>query len=284
MNGIRLAALLVAAICLFQLDLGEAAAQPPSQDQIEAMKRGFGQPSTTSRSRDRGSRSRDRDDADQDEDRGSRSSRSRSRSRGSSRSMSKNNPIKNNPLFQLLDANGDGELSLREIDSASRILFELDANEDDAVTADEVEHLAGSGHMDKEMDGGMDKMDDKMADKMDDKMDKEMDEGSARSSRSRSARSSRGSSRGGSTPRSGRSFGALGGTGLGGGPATTTPRGGGQQKANDDDEFASYDTNGDGVLKRGELPRSLRTKMTKMDANGDKEIDEDEYWDYIDNN
>ena len=50
-----------------------------------------------------------------------------------------------------------------------------------------------------------------------------------------------------------------------------------------DDDFAGNDKNDDGVLTRSEMPRSLRTKFTRMDSNGDKEISEAEFYDYIDN-
>jgi Ca2+-binding EF-hand superfamily protein len=75
-------------------------------------------------------------------DRGApKSNRSRSRRNNRSNSDSNNgdNAIKSNPLLQLFDVNGDGELSLEEIDAASRLLYSLDTNEDDRITADEVE-------------------------------------------------------------------------------------------------------------------------------------------------
>ena len=49
-----------------------------------------------------------------------------------------------------------------------------------------------------------------------------------------------------------------------------------------EDDFGGHDENNDGVLKRSEMPRSLRNSFTKMDANKDKEIDEDEFYDFID--
>lgn len=66
--------------------------------------------------------------------------RSSSRSRGSSRS-SKPNPIEANKLLAFFDRDGDGKLSLEEIDAASRMLRSLDANGDKRVTGDELEEI-----------------------------------------------------------------------------------------------------------------------------------------------
>lgn len=79
--------------------------------------------------------------------RSSRGSQSRSRTSGrrpsrsrTSRS-SKPNAIKTNKLMAFLDLDGDGKLSLKEIDAASRILRSLDTNGDDRVTGNELEEF-----------------------------------------------------------------------------------------------------------------------------------------------
>jgi len=63
---------------------------------------------------------------------GRRSSRSRS-----SRS-SKPNAIETNKLLAFFDLDGNGKLSLKEIDAASRILRSLDSNGDDRITGNEL--------------------------------------------------------------------------------------------------------------------------------------------------
>jgi len=281
MNGIRLAALVVAAISLLCVDLGEAVAQP-TQAQIDRMGAGRqGRPGRGSRS---SSRTRD---SGGDQDRASNNSRTSDRSSNSRRSRSsrssRSNAIKTNPLFQLFDQDGDGELSLEEIDAASRLLYSLDANEDDAITSDEVKDMvADSGDVDEEDDppARSSRSRSSSSRSRSDGGQQREQPASGGNPREQQARSGRGSSRGGNAPRTGgRGFGAPQGTGMGGAAAPASGGGGGG-----DDEFGSYDKDGDGVLKRGEMPRSLRTKFTKMDSNGDKEIDEDEYWDYIDNN
>jgi mono/diheme cytochrome c family protein len=47
-----------------------------------------------------------------------------------------------NALLQFLDRDGNGELSLAEIDAAKRLLYSLDVNQDDRLTADEVKDLS----------------------------------------------------------------------------------------------------------------------------------------------
>ena len=58
----------------------------------------------------------------------------------------------------------------------------------------------------------------------------------------------------------------------------------GDEAAVAEDDFGGHDKDGDGVLKRSEMPRALRNSFTKMDANRNKEIDEDEFYDFIDGN
>lgn len=54
---------------------------------------------------------------------------------------SQSNAIVANKLLAFLDGNGDGKLSLKEIDAASRILRSLDANEDGRLSGDELEEF-----------------------------------------------------------------------------------------------------------------------------------------------
>jgi Ca2+-binding EF-hand superfamily protein len=189
----------------------------------------------------------------------SKSTRSRSR-RNNSRSKSKtgDNAITSNPLLQLFDENGDGELSLKEIDAASRLLYSLDTNEDDRITAEEVEDMV--------VEGGASKS---MAKKS--SRDEDEDDEPPRSRQSTRKRST--ASRGSNGSRSARAMGK---------PTLGTMQGMNVQKNEDDDDFAGNDRNKDGILKRGELPKSYRNDFRKMDANGDGGVDEDEFYDFID--
>lgn len=54
---------------------------------------------------------------------------------------SRPNAFSSNALLQFLDRDGNGELSLAEIDAAKRLLYSLDANEDDRLTGDEVKDI-----------------------------------------------------------------------------------------------------------------------------------------------
>lgn len=271
MNGIRLIVIAVAAIGFLQVDLSRATAQSsqglaeyyrnngPGKNNGSAKKDQEG--SATKGSATKGSSTKT-----------STTSRSRrsTRSTRSSRS-SGNNAITTNPLLKYLDTDGNGELSLEEIDAASRMILELDENRDDAVTSDEVADMGGmmadKGMKDKEMmDKGMDK---NMASKDDDRR-------SSRS-RSRTSRSTASNSRNRKKPDENKFKNRMSFNGVGGVDASA----GGSAAA--DDDFAGNDKNDDGVLTRSEMPRSLRTKFTRMDSNGDKEISEAEFYDYIDN-
>ncbi len=79
---------------------------------------------------------------------GSRAGRGQSRSRGGRRPSRQQNqpnpsrdPFATNKLIQFFDLNSDGQLSLQEIDAAKRLLYSLDANEDDRLTADELKEF-----------------------------------------------------------------------------------------------------------------------------------------------
>ncbi len=246
MNGIRLAVFAVAAICVFQLQVSEAIAQGPGPGYAEAQRKA--QKAMQDAMRNGGSSKKDNSDRD-----APKSNRSRSRRNNRSNSNNGDNAIKSNPLLQLFDANGDGELSLEEIDAASRLLYSLDTNEDDRITADEVEDMVGQSVATK------------------DDEEEEEPPRSRQSSRERNTASrSRSSSRSSNNRKKGMGKPTLG--------SMQAMNSGG----NEDADFATSDRDKDGILKRGELPKNLRNDFRKMDTNGDGGVDEDEFYDFVD--
>lgn len=79
--------------------------------------------------------------------RGTRGEQSGSRSQGRRPSRSRStrgsqsNAIESNKLLAFFDLDGDGKLSLKEIDAASRMLRSLDENNDKRITGDELEEF-----------------------------------------------------------------------------------------------------------------------------------------------
>ena len=104
-----------------------AGAKFDGDDETDAISTGGG---NTRGSRQQGGRARGGQSGSRTQ--GRRPSRSRN-----SRS-SKPNAIETNKLMAFFDLDGDGKLSLKEIDAASRMLRSLDANEDDRITGDEL--------------------------------------------------------------------------------------------------------------------------------------------------
>jgi Ca2+-binding EF-hand superfamily protein len=225
--------------------------------------------------------------------RSSSSSRSRRRS---SRSSDSDNAIKTNPLFQLFDTDGNGQLSLEEIDAASRILYMLDANEDDRITADEVEDLAGGGSDDYDSNARRDN--DRDDDRQTNRSRSNRTGSNNRSNRdfsdrmSQNGMSDRGKNSGSSSKkkstnrRGGRDFSSrMSQNGMSdngqGGDASKKRDSGSSRNQGGDSDFDQYDKNGDGVLKRTELSSRLRLKFRKMDANEDGEVDPDEFDEYM---
>lgn len=239
-----------------------------------AMNGSIGQPPDRSRtaggSSDRG---KSNDGWDNEPQTRSPSRRSGGRRPSRSRSTSGANIFETNKLLEFFDSNRDGELSLEEIDAASRLLYSLDENEDDRVTEDEIAVLDDEGQ------------------------EEQASAPPARSS-SRSSSSSRDTSRGrglsmssagtpgatngssasSSSPSRSRSRGqglSMSSAGKPGGSLSGASEGGSGA------DFDKFDKNSDGVIKRGELSARLRTKFRKMDSNGDSEVDIDEFEDYM---
>ena len=305
MNGIRLAVISLSAVFFLSADISEVFAQRgPARGYQEQAKRAMEEAMRGSLGEDPGRGPGDepasKSSNSSRSSRGTSNSRSSSKSsRNRSRSRSNNNAIKTNPLFALFDENGDGELSLEEIDAASRLLYSLDANEDDTITADEVEDMAMEGAVDDEDDD-------------DEEFEDQARSRSSRSSRSsrpsrsgggkfaggaggigipgagdnaQSGRGSRGSSRsGGSLGGGGKFAGGAGGIGIPGAGDEGGRRGSSSNRSNDSNEsenFSDLDEDEDGVLKRGELPSKLRTKFRRMDANRDGQVDQEEYEEFL---
>lgn len=203
------------------------------------------------------------------------------------------NAIKVNPLFQLFDTDGNGELSLAEIDAASRLLYRLDANEDDRITADEVGDLAGgsSGEPNAPENPRFSKggQDDRSAGSMRPPAGRSggprissMGGANVGGGRARtSGNSGRGSAQM-SPPSRGSGRGDRGGRG---GPQLGSMRGVSNSAGDGQDggpKFEDYDKNGDGVIKRTEISSSrLRAKYKTMDANDDKGVDRAEFDKYM---
>jgi len=267
MNGIRLAVFAVAAICFFQLQVSEVTAQGPGPGYEEYQRKAQKamQDAMNGSLPDQESRGASKRGS-------SKSSKSRSRRNNSRRSSNSNNgdnAIKSNPLLQLFDENGDGELSLEEIDAASRLLYSLDTNEDNRITADEVEDMVAPG-----ADRGRTARND--APEREPPRSRERSSTPPRSASGRRGKIQAAPGPGGAGASRGPSRGA---SAMGISPMGTNARGGDDPNAED---FEANDRNEDGILKRGELPKSLRSDFRKMDKNGDGGVDEDEFYEFID--
>ena len=208
------------------------------------------------------------DDAAPSRRAGRRPSRSRSNTGG--------NVFDTNQLLAFFDGDGDGQLSLKEIDAASRLLYSLDANEDDRLTGDELAEFAGEGGA-SQGSSSRSNASSGSSDKNSGSADK--NSGSSDRSKGRQGLSlaSPGASPGGSSSAApSRPRGRPQGLSIGGTP-TASPG----SKAAEAADFDKSDKNGDGVIKRGELSARLRARFSKMDSNGDREVDIDEFEDYM---
>lgn len=226
---------------------------------------------------------------------------------GNQNTASSDNAIKVNPLFQLFDTDGNGELSLAEIDAASRLLYRLDANEDDRITADEVEDLVGGGESDPPADppadprfGQLDQGNrvDPGAGRMGPPAGRAGGGGGPKIASMGGVDAGGGRVRNGGNSNRGAARMAPPGTGAdrgaprtGGGPRTAGMKGvsnnagrgaGGASNEDAGPQFEDYDKNRDGVIKRTEISSSrLRSRFKKMDANGDKDVDRSEFDKYM---
>ena len=120
MNGIRLVVIAVAAIGFLQVDLSRVTAQSAQGLAEHYRNNGPGKNNGSAKKDQEGSSTKG------SSTRGETSTTSRSRrstrSTRSSRS-SGNNATTTNPLLKYLDTDGNGELSLEEIDAASRMIL-----------------------------------------------------------------------------------------------------------------------------------------------------------------
>lgn len=272
--------------CLFMTISSDAEAQ----SREDAMRKAYsGQNSESARRAMEGSLGQDRGrpgekgstSSDDQQDRGS-SARSGGRRPSRSRSSSSGSSVfDTNALVAFFDGDGDGQLSLDEIDAASRLLYSLDANEDDRLTEDELAEFGGEG---KAMNDAPPARNNSRSTASSSSSNRDTSRGRGLgmsapgqpgpSAGGSSASSSRPSSRSGNRGR-GLSMSSAGkpGPSVGGSSASSSSSG--------ESDFDKFDKNSDGVIKRGELSARLRAKFSTMDSSGDREVDIDEFEDYM---
>ncbi|WP_261367249.1 EF-hand domain-containing protein [Aporhodopirellula aestuarii] len=151
------------------------------------------------------------------------------------------------PLLRIFDANGDGELSSNEIDTAAVALRKLDQNRDGKLTAEELRPAGPGGQQGRQGGAGM--------------------QGGPGQRGGRQGTGGRPS--GGGTQEGGRPGGGGGGGGdRGGDPA--------QADAAFAKDMMSFDENRDGALGEAELPEHMHKAFAIADANKDGLLDEEE--------
>lgn len=176
------------------------------------------------------------------------------------------NVFDTNKLIAYFDGDGDGQLSLDEIDAASRLLYALDANADDRLTSDEMEEFAGAGQ-------GSASRGDGSSTRGSGSTARSSNSNNRSTASSRSKRKSKNKNNNSDDRFAGR-LGPL--AGMGGFSKSDDNKG-----SNDKADFNATDKNNDGVLTRNELSARLRAKFSTMDSNGDREVDVDEFDDYM---
>ena len=154
------------------------------------------------------------------------------------------------PLMQVLDSDGDGTISAKEIKAAVRSLKTLDANRDKMLTPDELAPGDAAGMMGMGRAGG-----------------------GARGG----AGGAGGDARGGAGGAAGAGFGGAGAGGLGGGGASGGAGGFSQPPGKgfppQTGKLMGFDRNKDGRLSREELPEQFRPLFERLDLDHDGSVD-----------
>tara|TARA_R110002049_G_scaffold72490_7_gene187548 strand:- start:127260 stop:129368 length:2109 start_codon:yes stop_codon:yes gene_type:complete len=151
------------------------------------------------------------------------------------------------PLLRIFDVDGDGELSLKEIDSAAGALRKLDRNHDGKLTIDEFRLSGAAGSQGRQRQGGGGQR------------------GAMQGGQPGSRQTGSGAAAGSGGPGRPAGVGRSAGGGRGGDPA--------QADAAFAEQIMSFDENKDGSLQKSELPEHMHKAFVIADADQDGSLE-----------